>query len=315
MKILITGIAGSGASYLSDWILKNKSNVEIHGISRWHSTTNKNNIDNRVIVHECDMTDFGSLLRIIREINPDWIFHMASYANVRASFDTPISVINNNILCTLNLFEVLRSENMINTRVQLCSTSEVYGIVDEKNVPINESCPLNPANPYAASKLMQDNLAYIYHISYGLDIVRTRAFTYINPRRADLFATAFATQIIKIERGELKILKHGNLNSVRTVIDVRDMCEAYWLALEFGISGEVYNIGGSIHMTVGEFLNLLISKSTSYIRCELDQNLLRPIDVTLQIPDITKFKNETNWSQKYSLNETVDFLLNELRNK
>lgn len=315
MNILITGITGSGGSFLADYIVENHPTVEVHGISRWHSTTTAKNLKEsggKVFVHECDMNDFSALLSVIKLVKPDMIFHLASYANVRASFINPLSVMNNNVMITANLLEAVKQVE-IDPIIQICSTSEVYGLVDEKNVPITEECPVNPASPYAVSKLAQDYLGYVYYKAYGMRIIRTRMFTYINPRRADLFATSFATQIVKIERGEQDILRHGNLDSVRTIIDVRDAMESYWVAALNCKPGEVYNIGGETTITVGAFLDLLKQKARVKIKSEVDPALLRPVDVTLQIPDTTKFKKETGWEPKYSFEESVKYLLDYLR--
>jgi len=314
-RIVITGISGSGGSYLAEFIAGSFPEVEIHGISRWHSTsTNRNleKISDKVKVHECDLNDLSSVFRIMTEIKPDGIFHLAANANVRASFTTPLAVLNNNIMGTANLLEAVRLSE-ITPIIQICSTSEVYGQVDPKNVPIKEDCPFNPASPYAVSKTTQDLLSYSYYLSYGMKIVRTRMFAYLNPRRMDLFATSFAMQVARIELGLQKKLLHGNLDSVRTIIDVRDAMEAYWIALTRGRIGDVYNIGGLTTVTVGEFLNILKKKAKCDIPTKIDLNLLRPADVTLQIPDISKFQEETGWKPKYTFDESVEFLLDHCR--
>ena len=314
-KTLITGITGSGGSYLADYIVENHPEAEIHGISRWHSTSVNNNLNksqHNITLHECDLVDFGSVFSVIKEVQPDAIFHLASYANVRASFITPNSVLNNNILGTLNLFEAVRLAK-ISPIIQLCSTSEVYGQVDPKNVPIKEDCPLNPASPYSVSKTVQDLMGYNYFKSYNLKIIRTRMFAYLNPRREDLFATSFAMQVARIEQGLQKELLHGNLDSVRTIIDVRDAMESYWVASEKCEFGEAYNIGGSTVIKVGEFLDLLKKLAKREIPSKPDQRLFRPTDVTLQIPDVSKFTKQTGWKPKYSFDESVKFLLDYCR--
>ena len=302
---------------MAEYIVNNHPEVEVHGIARWHSVSEKNNLENiadKATVHESDLNDLSSIVRVLKEVKPDGIFHLASHANVRASFINPIAVLSNNILGTANLFEAVRLAE-IDPVIQLCSTSEVYGQVDPKNVPIKEDCPINPSNPYAVSKLAQDALAYTFFKSYGMKIIRTRMFAYLNPRRSDLFATSFATQVAKIEAGLQKELRHGNLDSTRTLIDVRDAMASYWVALEKCRFGEVYNIGGSTIITVGDFLTLLKKKAKCEIPSSVDPALLRPTDVTLQIPDVSKFQNETGWKPKYSFEESVGFLLEHCRSE
>jgi len=296
---------------MAEYILNNHPSVEVHGISRWHSTTQNDNIKDirkKIIVHEADLMDFGSVFSVIEKVRPDAVFHLAAYANVRTSFITPNTFLSNNILGTSNLFEAIRICG-INPIIQLCSTSEVYGQVRPEDVPIKENAPLRPVSPYAVSKVTQDLLGFSYFISYGMRIIRTRMFTYINPRRTDLFATSFAKQVAWIERGLQKELLHGNLDSVRTIIDVRDAAEAYWETILHCRFGETYNIGGTSTVKVGDVLKLLISKSKETIPIRCDKNLLRPADVTLQIPCVDKFTKETGWKPKYTLQESLDFLL------
>jgi len=309
-KVLITGISGSGGSYLAEYIVNNHPKVEVHGISRWHSITadNLSLVHKRVTVHEADLMDMGSIIGVLQKVKPDVIFHLAAHANVRVSFVTPIAVLNNNIIGTANLFEAIRLGNNYPI-IQLCSTSEVYGQVDPKYVPIKEDTPIKPASPYAVSKTAQDLLGWSYFTSYKMPIIRTRMFAYVNPRRADLFASAFAKQVAWIEEGLQDKLVHGNLDSVRTFIDVRDAMRAYWEAIVHCEPGEVYNIGGTTTMTVGEFLKKLISMAKVQIRTQLDPKLLRPADVTLQIPSVEKFIKKTGWKPRYSFDESITELL------
>jgi GDP-4-dehydro-6-deoxy-D-mannose reductase len=314
-KILITGIAGSGASYLAEHLALVYPNAEINGITRWHSTATPVNLSaiiDRVRLHECDLCDLSSVLRVLFETKPTHIFHLASHANVRAGFITPLAVMQNNIMGTANLFEAIRLAE-IDPLIQLCSTSEVYGQVDPRNVPIKEDCPQQPSSPYAVSKTAQDHLGYTYFRSYGLKIITTRMFAYFNPRRGDLFSTSFAKQVAAIEAGTQTVLRHGNLNSIRTMIDVRDAMEAYRLAILHGEPGEAYNIGGETTISVGEFLNQLKEKAKTRIQSEVDPGLLRPSDVTLQIPDCSKFKAATGWAPNYSFEESLEHLLNSVR--
>lgn len=309
-KVLITGISGSGGSYLAEYIVNNHPKVEVHGISRWHSTTidNLSLVHKRVRVHEADLMDMGSIIEVLQKVKPDAIFHLAAHANVRASFITPIAVLQNNIIGTANLFEAIRLDNNYPI-IQLCSTSEVYGQVDPKYVPIAEDTPIKPASPYAVSKTAQDLLGWSYFTSYKMPIIRTRMFAYVNPRRADLFASAFAKQVAWVEKGLQDTLVHGNLDSVRTFIDVRDAMRAYWEAIIHCEPGEVYNIGGTTTMTVGELLKKLIAMAKVPIRTELDPKLLRPADVTLQIPSVEKFIKKTGWRPIYSFEESITELL------
>jgi GDPmannose 4,6-dehydratase/GDP-4-dehydro-6-deoxy-D-mannose reductase len=313
MNCLITGITGSGGSYLADYIIENHPDVKIFGLHRWHSAGHLNNIEHikdKITILECDLMDLSSVIRALQISKPERIFHLASFANVRKCFDTPLAVINNNIIGTANLLEAVRlicPEAVL----QICSTSEVYG--NPLTFPMTEEHPLKPVNPYSVSKLSQEALAYAYHKSWGLRVVITRMFAYINPRRHDLFATAFAQQVVIIEHGLQDRLYHGNLDSIRTIIDVRDAMRSYWMASEKCEYGVPYNIGGKNVLSVGEFLDKLIKHAKCYIPTEQDKALLRPIDVTRQICDTSKFDDLTGFIPKYTLDESIEWLLEECR--
>ena len=174
---------------------------------------------------------------------------------------------------------------------------------------------MRPSSPYAVSKTTQDQLGYTYWRCYGLKIIRTRMFAYFNPRRTDLFATSFARQVALIEAGKQKELLHGNLDSIRTMIDVRDAMRSYWEATVSCEPGEAYNIGGAKSIKVGEFLEVLKNLASCEIPSRLDSKLLRPADVTLQIPNISKFVKLTGWQAQYPFEESVEHLLNYWREK
>jgi GDP-4-dehydro-6-deoxy-D-mannose reductase len=307
---LITGIGGSGGSYLAEYIAEHHPDVKLHGFARWHSTTAENlaNLKGRVTVHEVDLNDMGSVIEGLHSAKPDAIFHLAAHANVRASFITPQAVLANNILGTSNLFEAIRIARL-DPLIQLCSTSEVYGQVQPHEVPIREEQAMRPASPYAVSKVAQDLLGYTYFVAYKMRIIRTRMFAYLNPRRIDLFATSFARQVARIEAGLQDELTHGNLESVRTIVDVRDAMRAYWEALLHCKPGEVYNIGGTATMSVGEVLKRLIALAKKPIPTRQDPALLRPADVTLQIPNVERFAAATGWKPKYSFDDSLVHLL------
>lgn len=308
-KILITGIAGSAGSYLAEYICNYQRQVEVHGIAGFRtSRENLEGVKDRVIIHDADLMDFGSILTILQRVKPDAIYHLAAYANVRASFTTPSTVLRNNIIGTSNLCEAVRALQQ-DPIIQLCSTSEVYGQVDAKDIPIGEETPFRPASPYAVSKVAQDMLGWMYFAAYKMRIVRTRMFSYLNPRRPDLFATSFARQIAWIESGRQKVLLHGNLDSVRSFIDVRDAMRAYWLALLHCKPGEVYNIGGTKGIKVGEVLERLIALSRVPIPTEFSQELIRPADVTLQIPCVDRFVAVTGWEPQYTFDDSLQDLM------
>ena len=317
MRVLITGITGMVGSHLAEYILDAHPSVEVHGLVRWRSPLDHiRGILPQMSLHQAELRDLHSLVALLRKVKPDWIFHLAAQSYVTVSFDAPADTLHTNVIGTTNLLDAVRIIG-IDPRIHICSSSEVYGQVTEDELPIRETNPFRPASPYAVSKVGEDMIALQYFLSYGIQTIRTRMFTHSGPRRGDVFAeSAFAKQIAEIEAGlRPNPMRVGNLDSVRTFADVRDAVRAYWLLLEKCPPGEVYNIGGNRTMTVGEMLDMLKAMARCEIAHEIDPALLRPSDVTLQIPDISKFQRATGWQPEISLETTLGDLLDYHRDK
>ena len=313
-RCLITGITGSGGSFLTEHVLKQNKKIKIFGLYRssGYKKLLEKNYKKNICFYKIDLNNFNSLKKIIKKIKPDLIYNFASNPDVRMSFELPREIINNNYQSTLNLFESVRVLKLKSLIIH-CSTSEVYGSVSKKDVPIKETLGIRPVSPYAVSKAYQDLCAQLYSKIYNLNIIITRMFTYINPRRNNLFQSAFASQIIKMKTKKDKILKHGNLKSIRTSLSLNDAMNAYWLVAKKGKIGEIYNIGGTKKYSVGEILDKLISISGIKVKKKIDKKLLRLKDVTLQLPNIKKFKLDTGWTQKEKLDMSLRKLLKELK--
>ena len=299
-------------SHLVDHVLANYADVEVHGLMRWRSPIdNIRHAINRISVHLADLNDLGSLIRLLETVQPDRIFHLAAQSYVTTSFTAPVDTLRTNVIGTSNLLEAVRLSG-VEARIHICSSSEVYGQVIEADLPIRETMPFRPASPYAVSKVGEDMIAYQYGLSFGLHVLRTRMFTHTGPRRGAVFAeSAFARQIARIEAGlQSEPVRVGNLDSVRTYADVRDAVRAYWLLLEKCPPGEVYNIGGTRTVTIGDILEILKSMALVPVEHLVDPDLLRPSDVTLQVPDISRFQKATGWAPEIELEQTLADLLN-----
>ena len=314
MKVLITGITGFVGSHLVDYILANHSDVAIYGLARWRSPMDnlKHIPTSKLNIRYGDLADLSSLISILKEIKPDFIFHLAAQSYVLTSFYAPVDTLHTNIIGTTNLLEAVRI-SQTDPIIHICSSSEVYGQVTKDDIPIKEECPLRPASPYAVGKVGEDMISFQYWISYGIKTIRTRMFTHTGPRRGEVFVLSnFAKQVAAIEAGILApVVKVGNLDSVRTFADVRDAVKAYWLLVNKCPPGEVYNIGGGETMTIQEMLNMLLKFSKAKdIGIEVDPARLRPSDVTLQIPCIDKFTQATGWKPEIKFEQTVEDTLN-----
>ena len=302
---------------MAEHVVSKQPDVKVHGAVKEFRTMNAENIldiENKITLHECDINDVASLLRVVKVVKPDIIFHFEDYSNVSTSFKSPHAALANNILGTSNLFEAIRLSGG-KPIFQLCSTSEVYGCVEPGDIPIKEDALTRPASPYAVSKTTQDLLGLVYYKSYGINIIRTRMFAYLNPRRMDIFSTSFARQIARIEAGLQEELVHGNLQAIRTIIGIHDAMDAYWVAALCCEPGEAYNIGSDQPISVGQFLELLKDFSKVKIKCRLDPALLRPIDLPILVPNLSKFQNISDWNPKQDLQKSALYLLNYWRRK
>jgi GDP-4-dehydro-6-deoxy-D-mannose reductase len=305
-RVLVTGITGFAGSHLVDAMLR-MGGVEVYGILRWRSRTeNIEHFRSQVTLLECDLRDSTSTRDALEAVRPDWIFHLAAQSFVPTSWNAPHESISTNALGQLNLFEAVRRIGL-KPRIQIACSSEEYGLVRADELPIRESNPLRPLSPYAVSKVTQDLLGYQYFKSYGLDVVRTRGFNHEGPRRPNVFvASDFAWQIAEVERGRRDPVLHvGNLDARRDFTDVRDMVLAYWLALEKGEPGEVYNICSGKDYSIREVLDLLLGMTQCKIEVRPDAKRLRPSDVPVLKGDSTKFRQATGWEPRIPFEQTL----------
>ncbi len=311
-KVLITGITGFVGSHLADFLLEN-TNYKIFGLKRVNSSLrNISHILDRITLINGDLIDQTSLTKTLRISKPDYIFHLGALSWVGPSWDMPAAYMQVNAIGTINLFEALRITGL-KPRILISCTPEEYGDVPAERIPITEESEINPVNLYAASKAAQDAVCQAYFASYGFKVVRTRAFNHEGPRRDMLGAlSSFAYQIAKIERGLQKpVVKVGNLEAKRNFTDVRDMVEAYYLAMEKGIPGELYLIGSNQIYTIKQCLEMLIALSpmSKKIKYEIDPQRVRPTELRLLIGKFDKFERLTGWKPKIPFEQTLKDIL------
>lgn len=309
-RILVTGGTGFAGSHLIE-------ELQAQGYSDIHSTTFSAPKDAVKFLpsenyHQLNLSDRSATAALIKELQPDWIFHLASFAYVGKSFDKADELFENNINLQLSMLDAVRL-NAPSARLLTIGSAEEYGVVPENLELIGEDCLLNPVNPYAVSKCTQDLLAGSYALSYKLDIVRARPFNHIGTRQTGDFALpAFAKQIVAIERGEQAELLVGNLNGIRDFTAVRDMARAYILLMEKGVRGEIYNIGSGVGVKMEEVVDLLVSMAKTKITVAQDSSRLRPLDVARLIADNGKIR-ALGWSPEIELKTSLEAILADWR--
>ena len=311
-KALITGITGFVGSHMVDYILKNTQD-KIYATKRWmEDTKNLDHIDDdRLEFIDCDLLDSLSIKRAVDISKPSKIFHFAAQSFPEVSFKTPVITLQTNTVGTTHLLESIKDSEYDPIIVSV-STSEVYGMPEESEVPIKETNPIRAANPYSISKVGHDLMSQYYHKAFGMKIIITRMFSHEGARRGKQFAlSSFAHQIVLNEKGKGDgFIRHGNLESTRTYAHIDDAISAYWVCSNSNKFGEVYNIGGSETCTVGDALDKLISMSTKDgLQKKLDKDRVRPTDITLQIPDTNKFRNRFGWTPRKNLTNVCEDLL------
>ena len=324
-KALITGITGMVGSHLADYLIDN-TDWDIYGMYRWRSPLDninnlieKANKKDRVHLVYGDLRDTTSIRNVVKDVRPDYVFHLAAQSFPKTSFTSPEDTLDTNIQGTTRLLESIK-EYKNDAIVHVCSSSEVFGRVSREKLPINEECTFHPASPYAISKVGTDLIGRFYAEAYHMMVMTTRMFTHTGPRRGDVFAeSTFAKQIAMIEQGIIDpVVKVGNLDSLRTIADVRDAVRAYHMLVTINpIKGSYYNIGGSESLTIREVLDFLISKSTFKQKIDIivEKERIREIDADLQVPDTSKFTSHTGWKPEIGYKTTLTDLLDYWRDK
>lgn len=303
-KALITGINGFVGTHLKNHLLQ--LGYDVYGIVKPDSDSNHDNQN-----FPCDIQNFSELQNVIEKTSPDYIYHLAALTSPAESFKNPGDTVVTNILGQLNILEAVKRLQLMETRVLVVSSAEVYGAADEKDLPMDEDTPLKPRSPYAVSKIAQDYLGYQYFHSQGVKAIRVRPFNNIGPFQAPVFAvSSFAKQIADIEKGKMEaVLRVGNLDAKRDFTDVRDAVRAYVLLLEKGEPGEVYNIGSGKSHRMQEILDILLSYSETNIIVEKDPELMRPGEIPELLCDNSKLRLVTGWIPEISIETTLKDIL------
>ncbi len=311
MKVLITGIAGFVGSHLVEKLLKKKD--EVFGTYLpGESLENIQNIRLSLHLSGCDITQFDQLSRLVKRIQPDLIYHLAAFSSVGKSFTHPLETIKTNVYGTLYLLEIVRSLKK-QIKILVVGSSDMYGKVLPRDIPITENTPLSPVSPYGVSKATCDLLAYQYCKSYGVYVIRARSFNHTGPRQRTGFVIPdFASQIAQIEAGLLPpVLKVGNLSAKRDLSDVRDVVRAYVKLMQRGKAGEAYNICSQQGYSIKNMLKVLLSLSKKKITVKLDKKRSRPSEIPVLVGDNTKIRKTVGWKPEIplerTLKETLDY--------
>lgn len=315
-KALITGVSGFAGSFLAEYLIeKNAYSI----VGTYLSESSKEyvaSLGSQLSLTQVDLMDREKVSELIKKERPDVVFHLAALSSPAESFKDPSRTINNNIVGEVNLLEAIREAELMQTRILIISSAEVYGVVSQDDLPVDEETNLRPASPYAVSKIAQDFLGLQYYYAHKLPIIRVRPFNHIGPRQTPNFVvSSFAKQIAEIEKKKNPPVLHvGNLSAKRDFTDVRDIVYAYDLLIEKGIAGDVYNLGTGKSYRISDVLQTLLSLSSITITVTEDQALFRPGDLSDNVCDRTKITKVTGWEPKISLEKSLHDTLDYWRN-
>lgn len=249
-----------------------------------------------VALHTIDLRQVAAVRALVAEYDPHLVLHLAAQSSVHRSLQDPIGTLHDNAAMQFAVLEAVAAHSM-ETRVIITGSSDEYGLVAPADNPIDERQELRPLTPYALSKVVQDLMARQYVDTHGLDIVRTRPFGQLGPRRQPLFVAGnLARQIASIELGvRAPVVRVGNLRLRRDFVDVRDAAHALVLLARHGRSGEVYNIATGVPHTLREMVDTMIEAAEVDVEVVEDAGLLRPWEPELMVGDATRLRAATGW--------------------
>ena len=332
-KALILGITGQDGSYLAEFLLKKK--YQVHGIKRRTSTPNTSRIDHifdsinfdnkKLIMHHGDLSDSGSLNRIINSINPDEIYNLAAQSHVKISFQIPEYTSDVNALGPLRLLEIIRHYKKKKIKFYQASSSEMFG---KSKPPQNESTIFQPRSVYAISKIFAFNTVVHYREAYGIHASNGILFNHESPRRGVNFVTRKIIQgLLRIKKGEQNILTLGNLYSKRDWGHAKDYVESMWKILQHKKPND-FVVATNKSYSVKDFVNISAKKIGFKIKwinkglkeegideitkkkiINVSKKYFRETEVDNLIGDFSKAKKILKWKPKYSLNQLIDDMI------
>ena len=309
MKALITGCPGFAGSHLAEHLLE--QGQEVVGLAaEQEDLTNLKGILPHLRVDRADLRNPERMLEVLRDTKPQRIYHLAALSSRTESIGDPRRTYEVNFVGTLNLLLAWR-ELQIDCRFLFVSSSEVYGVVRQQDLPLREQSPLLPTSPYAASKAAGELLAYQFYRSYGLPVLRVRPFNHTGPRQSSGFVCSdFARQIAEISLGlRPPSMTVGNIKVSRDFCDVRDIVRGYYLLLEKGEAGEVYQLGSGRAVPVEQVLEILLGFCSQRIEVRTDSSRLRASDAPALWGDTSKAEHAVGWKREYSLETTLRDLM------
>jgi len=259
-----------------------------------------------------DITDRTAVHDVLDAHRPEAVYHLAAWSDVAASWREPNACLRVNVEGTANVLDAARECGA--RRVLVVGSAEEYGKVVGRGARLEEGAPLQPLTPYGASKVAASYLALQAWLGSGLETVRVRAFSHTGPGQSDRFVVpALARRIVAAERELAPTITIGARGAIRDFSDVRDIVRAYRLLMELGEPGEVYNVCSGVGTSIGDIADRLVARAGGRVGVEVDEALVRPVEVPRLVGDPAKLVGATSWSPRFSLDATLDAVLEDAR--
>ncbi len=310
MRVLITGIDGFVGSHAAELLLTAGS-VEVHGtIITPEPHRNIAHLKDSLTLYVADITDAARMENLFRAVQPDRVMHIAGQAFVPASMENPLGTFQANLFGGLNVLEASRKlarTTGTNPQVLVVSSGEVYGGVDAGRLPIKEDVPLNPNNPYAASKAGLDLIAQQYARTFGLRAFVVRPFNHIGARQSPTFVVSdFAKQFAEIACGVRERRIHvGNIAVQRDFTDVRDVVRAYWQLFDRTSEEIVFNVSSGRAVPISEILEILQKITGLNVEVVSEPQRIRAYDIPLVVASHERLQKATGWTPQLTLHQTL----------
>lgn len=312
MRVLVTGVSGFVGGHLAEHLVDSGDLVVgLSASGRWPEGLSGLAPARQVRLEAFDLADGAEsdLVDLIGRKRPEAIFHLAAQANPQASLSDPRGTWALNLGGALNLLEAVKASGL-KPRVVLVGSGVCYGNPAPEYLPVSESCPLRPNNPYSASKAAADLLGIQHFLSYGTDVVMVRPFNHAGPRQSSTYVlSGLARQVAEVEAGLKPRVEVGNLEVVRDFTDVRDVVRGYRLLAERGAPGEVYNLGSGRGTRIADALETLRSLARAAVEIHVDPARVRPVDQPLLVADASKLRAATGWEPRFSISQTLADML------
>ncbi len=314
MRVLVTGVSGFVGGHLAEHLIgAGDLVVGLSAGGRWPAGLG--HLARAVRLERGDLTAIpeGEFAALIARKQPEVIYHLAAQANPQASVADPRGTWALNLGGTLNLLEAVRASGLT-PRVVIVGSGVCYGNPAPENLPVAESCPLRPNNPYSASKGAADLLGVQHFLSHGTDVVMARPFNHAGPRQSPSYVlSALARQVAEVEAGKAPRVEVGNLDVVRDFTDVRDVARGYRLLAEKGAAGEIYNLGTGRGTRISDALGTLAARAGRPVDVFVDPARVRPVDQPLLVADPSKLRAATGWEPLLSIEQTLADMLDHWR--